>query len=358
MELKQQILDILNQAQAGLHHHRKLLKTLQELAEKTSDTNHFFETFFAIFSNALIVFKREPAVERLVEFVAKYSMSCLPRKSSHLNGEGSSTSESDSDQEEENFTSCLVTKLLSVHEAKEKAVRFRVCQLLSKLISIIADDGTVHLNSSLLDLITDAMLIRLCDKVPVIRIHAILTLAYLQDPQQEDCPIISSLLWSLENDSSPDVRKTVVMNIAITHQTLPVLIGRARDISAPVRRVTFLILSQKCSIKHLQIKQRLMLLQCGLKDRNELVKNACVCGLLRKWCHELEGDFFNLLLRLDVESSPDIAELMLISLFNQIDEETLLESMEKQWTSTHKSEQSVDCEGEHELKKDEAIKVC
>lgn len=328
MELKQKLIDLLNQAQTGLHHHRKLLKTLQQVAEKTNNTQVFFETFFSIFCNVLLVFKREPAAERLVEFATKFAVSCLPCGKSEEDD-----SSSDSETEEEHFTHLLVAKLISVHEAKEKAVRFRVCQILAKLIAMVADERTVHLRSSTLDAIVDSMLVRLNDKVPIVRVHAVQALARLQEPSFGECPIISSLLWSLENDVSPDVRKVVAINIAMTHKTLPVLIGRTRDISAQVRRAAFLILSEKCSILNLSIKQRLQLLQSGLKDRSPVVKEACVGGLLRSWCMEVEGDFLALLNRLDVESSPETAELTLLGLFDQLPDEELLITMEQELQS-------------------------
>ena len=330
MELKQKLVDLLNQAQNGLHHHRKLLKTLQQVAEKTNNTQLFFDTFYSIFCNVLLVFKREPAAERLVEFVTKFAVSCHPRRESDEEEDDSS---SDSGTEEEHFTHLLVAKLISVHEAKEKAVRFRVCQFLAKLIAMIADEPTMHLRSSILDAIVDAMLVRLSDKVPIVRVHAVQALARVQEPSCGECPIISSLLWSLENDTSPDVRKVITINIAVNNETLPSLLGRTRDINAQVRRAAFLIISEKCSIFNLSIKQRLQLLQSGLKDRSPIVNEACIGGLLRSWCMEVEGDFLTLLCRLDVESSPDIAELALNGLFEQLPDEELLTTMEQELQS-------------------------
>ena len=49
------------------------------------------------------------------------------------------------------------------------------------------------------------------------------------------------------------------------------------------------------------------LLSDGLNDDSELVQEACVNGLLRKWSLESnDGDFISLLARLDVESSSEV----------------------------------------------------
>ena len=318
-ELRQEIISLLNKVEDGLQH-KKLLQTFNALFEKTNNSKVFFETFFVIFSNTLLVFKREPAAERLIDFVSKFAFSCLSQRNEE--------EDYSSDDEEDNFAQLLVAKLTSIHEAKEKAVRFRVCQLLAKLATAVAEDGTKYLPLSTLDRILDAMSIRIHDKVPVTRAHAVQVLARVYDPSQPDSPTINSLLWTMESDPSPDVRKAAVMHIAITGTTLPVLIGRTRDINKSVRRATFLILSEKCSIKYFSIKQRLQLLQCGLKDRCSATKEACVRGLLRSWCMECDGDFLQLLYRLDAESSPDISELAMMSLFDQLEDEELLTSME------------------------------
>ena len=324
MKLRQDIIEVLSQAQNGLKQ-KKLLKTLHELADKANDLRVFFNTFYVIFSNTLLVFKREPAAERLVEFVAKFSLSCLAERNEEEEDEDSSSS---SDDEESSFTKLLVAKLVSMHQAKDKAVRFRICQLLAKLTAAVADDGMRHFPTSSLDSIVDAMLVRLHDKVAVTRAHAVQVLARVNDPSQADSPIVTALLWSMENDPSPDVRRAVIVHIPISCASLPVVMGRTKDINKNVRRAAFLALSEKCSIKYFTIKQRLQLLQSGLNDRCPAVKEACVRGLLRSWCMECEGDFLALLYRLDVESSPDISELALKALFDQLTDEELLTTME------------------------------
>lgn len=51
----------------------------------------------------------------------------------------------------------------------------------------------------------------------------------------------------------------------------------------------------------------IQLLQNGLKDTSEMVLNGCVNGLLRNWILECDdGNFINLLSRLDVESFTDV----------------------------------------------------
>lgn len=83
MPLEADIIGLLDNAQSSLHHHQKLLKAFRALHDR-HDPITFFEAFFAPFTNVLLVYKREPAVERVVDFVTKFAASvaskgtCVP----------------------------------------------------------------------------------------------------------------------------------------------------------------------------------------------------------------------------------------------------------------------------------------
>ena len=75
------------------------------------------------------------------------------------------------------------------HDANDRAVRFRVCQLVNKLLNKMGEDAQI--DDELYDRIFECMLIRLRDLFPIIRIQAVFALARLQDPTDTDCPIIN-----------------------------------------------------------------------------------------------------------------------------------------------------------------------
>ena len=78
MSLKEDIIQILNDSQSNLHNHQRLIKKLKSLYDQCQDAESFFEAFFLPFANALIVYKREPTVERAIDFVAKFSVTTAP----------------------------------------------------------------------------------------------------------------------------------------------------------------------------------------------------------------------------------------------------------------------------------------
>ena len=83
---------------------------------------------------------------------------------------------------------CLFAALQN-HNANDKAVRFRCCLLVKKLLNSMGDDA--QLDDTLYDKIYECMLQRLRDKFPVVRVQAVLAMGRLQDPTDKDCPVIN-----------------------------------------------------------------------------------------------------------------------------------------------------------------------
>lgn len=66
---------VFEEAQRGFQHHGKLIRALKRIQNGFSSAEEFLTSFIDHLRHAMIVFKREPAVERIIEFVAKYSTS-------------------------------------------------------------------------------------------------------------------------------------------------------------------------------------------------------------------------------------------------------------------------------------------
>ena len=77
------------------------------------------------------------------------------------------------------------------HKANSHAVRFRVCQLINKLLGSMAENAQI--DDDLFDCIHQAMLVRVTDKFPNVRIQAALAMTRLQQPKDPDCPTINGL---------------------------------------------------------------------------------------------------------------------------------------------------------------------
>uniref|UniRef100_A0A8C8U2J0 Non-SMC condensin I complex, subunit G n=1 Tax=Peromyscus maniculatus bairdii TaxID=230844 RepID=A0A8C8U2J0_PERMB len=288
-------------AQQPHQNQAKLVVALSRTYGAMDDKTAFQDQFVHYLKYALVVYKREPAVERVIDFAAKFV---------------TSFHQTDQEEEEEDggILNYLFTFLLKSHEANSSAVRFRVCQLINKLLGSMPENAQI--DDDLFDKINEAMLIRLKDKIPNVRIQAVLALSRLQDPKDDDCPVVDAYATLIENDSNPEVRRAVLSCIAPSAKTLPKIVGRTKDVKEAVRKLAYQVLAEKVHMRAMSIAQRVLLLQQGLNDRSDAVKQAVQKHLLQGWLRFTEGNILELLHRLDVENSSDVAVSVLNSLFS------------------------------------------
>ncbi|XP_018424764.1 PREDICTED: condensin complex subunit 3 [Nanorana parkeri] len=298
-----QIKEAFDLAQRPHQNHAKLVTGLRITYDQIEDKSIFLEEFAHYLKYPLIVYRREPAVERVMDFVAKFVTSFH-----------SSNDEEDEMDEENSPVNYLFHFLLQSHVANSMAVRFRVCQLIYKLLVNLPENAQI--DDDLFDKIHEAMLIRVTDRVPNVRIQAVLALARLQDPNDIDCPVSNVYMHLLENDLNPEVRRAVLSCIAPSARTLPKIVGRTMDVKEQVRKLAYQVLAEKVHIRALTIAQRVKLLQLGLNDRSEAVKGIMQKKLLQSWLKYTEGNILELLHRLDVENSPEVAVAALNAMFS------------------------------------------
>uniref|UniRef100_A0A8C7J5K6 Non-SMC condensin I complex, subunit G n=1 Tax=Oncorhynchus kisutch TaxID=8019 RepID=A0A8C7J5K6_ONCKI len=309
------IKEAFQRAQKGHNNKAKLVASLKNTYNKLEDKTLFHEEFIQYLKHAMIVYKREPAVENVIEFVSKFSTSF--HTPSAEGGE-----EEDEEEDENPFLSYMFNFLLESHKANSHAVRFRVCQLINKLLGSMAENAQI--DDDLFDGIHQAMLVRVTDKFPNVRIQASLAMARLQEPQNHQCPTVNAYLLILENDSNPEVRRAVLSCIAPSSLTLPKILKRTRDVKESVRKLAYQVLSDKVHIRALSIAQRVSLLQQGLHDAAESVREVVQVRLLPAWLNLLQGDVLELLHKLDVENCSQTALDTLTALFTHTPQDQLL----------------------------------
>uniref|UniRef100_A0AAZ3PH38 UVR domain-containing protein n=1 Tax=Oncorhynchus tshawytscha TaxID=74940 RepID=A0AAZ3PH38_ONCTS len=315
MENDLSIKEAFQRAQKGHNNKAKLVASLKNTYNKLEDKTLFHEEFIQYLKHAMIVYKREPAVENVIEFVSKFSTS--------FHTPSAEGGEEEEDEEDENpFLSYMFNFLLESHKANSHAVRFRVCQLINKLLGSMAENAQI--DDDLFDGIHQAMLVRVTDKFPNVRIQASLAMARLQEPQNHQCPTVNAYLLILENDSNPEVRRAVLSCIAPSSLTLPKILKRTRDVKESVRKLAYQVLSDKVHIRALSIAQRVSLLQQGLHDAAESVREVVQVRLLPAWLNLLQGDVLELLHKLDVENCSQTALDTLTALFTHTPQDQLL----------------------------------
>ncbi|NXI44130.1 CND3 protein, partial [Galbula dea] len=298
-----QIKDAFQLAQKPHQNHVKLVVALRNTYNRLEDKEDFHEKFIHFLKYAMIIYRRETAVEQVINFVAKFVTSFYQME------------KDDGGEEEDNFLLNYVFNfLLKSHNAKSHAVRFRTCQLINRILGSMPENAQI--DDDLFDKISETMLIRLKDKFPNVRIQAVLALSRLQDAKDENCPVVNTYNTLLENDSNSEVRRAVLSCIAPSAITLPKIIGRTMDVKDAVRKLAYEVLAEKVDMRVLSIAQRVKLLQQGLNDRSDAVKEVVKKKLLQAWLRLSEGDVLELLHRLDVENSPELAIPILNAVFS------------------------------------------
>uniref|UniRef100_A0A8C1WVT2 Non-SMC condensin I complex, subunit G n=1 Tax=Cyprinus carpio TaxID=7962 RepID=A0A8C1WVT2_CYPCA len=302
-----EIEEAFRRAQKAHNNKAKLVASLKNRYNKFEDKTEFHEEFIRCLKYAMIIYTREPAVENVIDFVTKFAAS--------FETPVNEDAEEEEEEEDENeFLNFLFSFLLESHGANSHAVRFRVCQLVNKLLGSLSENAQI--DDGLCDRIHEAMLIRVTDKYPNVRIQAALAMARLQDPSNSDCPTIKAYVLLLENDSNPEVRRAVLSCIAPSVTTLPKIYKRTRDVKEKVRKLAYQVLAEKVHIRALSIAQRVSLLHEGLSDSADSVKEVVKTHLLPAWLRLLQGDVLQLLHKLDVENCAETAVTTLHAIFS------------------------------------------
>ncbi|XP_071168942.1 condensin complex subunit 3-like [Mytilus edulis] len=314
--------EVFEQCQNSMKSHSNLLKYMEKLYDKT-EFSKFWSDFNHYLKYPMIVFQREPVVERTIDFIAKFVTSVNP------DPEVPGTDKDDSLLDEVSQNRLLLNMfefLLKSHNVNSRAVRFRCCQLINKILNNLGDDAQI--DDDLYDKIYQCMLERLRDKEPVVRFHAVMALARLQDPKDENCPVIKAYLFLIQSDPNPEVRRAVMSCIAPSPKTLPAILEKTRDVKDTVRKTAYNVLGEKVHIKALSIANRERLLQEGLTDRVESVKEACSSKLLQAWLRTFGGNVLELLGALDVEYATGTCELVLNTLFKHTSTAELIKNFD------------------------------
>lgn len=170
------------------------------------------------------------------------------------------------------------------------------------------------IDDNLCDQITVSMMERLLDKSPKVRAQAVFALHRLQDPSDEQCPIIRMYLFHLSKDPSAEVRKAILATMGKNQKSLQAVLKRTRDIDDSVRKMAYDFIS-KVTVRSLTIEQRERLVKDGLKDRVETVRTCVSDVLLPTWLRYYKGEYTSLLHALDIGMGTEAGTLALETLF-------------------------------------------
>ncbi|KAL6695174.1 nuclear condensing complex subunit [Trichoderma pleuroticola] len=307
--LRNQVCAIFRDAQRTTATHRKLAVNLRKIQESCCyepvntknpsedqfDEKAFNHEFVRCVLRIMPVKKAESVGEKLIRFIGLFLRHASDKDNELLDEADVDTSlmpETPSTR----LSSQVLQTALSLMQAKDKYVRFRSTQLVSHIINsleAIDDDLFQNLRNSLLK--------RIRDKEAMVRVQAVLGLGRLAGNQPEDggksddsdnpsTGLLDKLLDVLQNDSSADVRRSLLVNLPILPATLPYLLERARDQDAATRRAVYSrLLPALGDFRHLSLSMREKLLRWGLRDRDDNVRKAAGRLFRERWIADCAG---------------------------------------------------------------------
>ncbi|XP_050423746.1 uncharacterized protein LOC126835297 [Adelges cooleyi] len=210
--------------------------------------------------------------------------------------------------------------------ANNKNIRWRFCLFLNHLLSYMSA-GAV-LSVELCDVATLLLLDRLQDKKPEIRAQAAHALHRLQMPDNPKCPIVEKFMFHMTTDPSAEVRSAIVKEIALFNNVISEMLkSTLNDISDNVRKEAYnRLLTYPC--QSLSSKQRQIILEKGLEDKNENIKSLVRKRLLDYWLESCGNDFVVFLKKLGVDNA-QICEKTLNIMFESYYDSQILDIMEE-----------------------------
>lgn len=176
-------------------------------------------------------------------------------------------------------------------------MRYRVTQIISHIVNSLdsIDDELYHL-------IRQGLIRRIRDKEPTVRVQAVMGLGRLAGNEEDEddrvdsgsAALLDKLLDVLQNDTSAEVRRTLLLNLPLTPTTLPFLLERARDVDAPTRRALYSrLLPTLGDFRHLSLTMREKILRWGLRDRDESVRKAAGRLFYERWIEDCASSYNN-----------------------------------------------------------------
>ena len=290
------LIDAFTHAQRTLSNHKsnhiKLRKFHQQLIADEDEKGYtqFVKAFIGSITRTMEYPKSKAYADRVIAFATTYLTYCSTKDSEERSGADGEKDDDDDEAEETPsmmLSSDVLRHLLKGFNAKDKYVRFRCVQVSNLIISVLG-----AMDEDLFDSLLEGLLTRMNDKETNIRQQATLALCKLQASDDDSGTIAKSLKAAISTDPTVAVRKTAVMNVFPTQDTLPALLTRVRDVDPATRKAVFegSQLSEALKdVRSIRLSPRENLIRAGLGDRDPLVQKACA-GLLSTWVDRADKD--------------------------------------------------------------------
>ncbi|CAF3641117.1 unnamed protein product [Rotaria sordida] len=280
--MEKTIRTVLDQAQNNNIRHGEHLKALADLYTKCNQQS-FHDEFLRCIATIITSPSNSIFVGHALQFISSFLTLEI----------GSSTNNNDS-QNNDSMQSDLfhpilprVIQFFDEHKNHPSDyVRANICVLIGQTLEKMAENA--ELDGDLFELLVNICLDRMNDRSYQVRAQAAKASGRLQNTKDPDDLITKRLIWLMDHDSHPLVRKESLRSIAITRSNLPHFLRRLTDTNATVRLCAYNVFAQKVqTLKVLPTIERCKIVRMGMDDPEEPVVRAFVECVVHTWIDKL-----------------------------------------------------------------------
>eukprot|EP00002_Diphylleia_rotans_P037999 TRINITY_DN8572_c0_g2_i1.p1 TRINITY_DN8572_c0_g2~~TRINITY_DN8572_c0_g2_i1.p1 ORF type:complete len:993 (+),score=229.17 TRINITY_DN8572_c0_g2_i1:107-3085(+) len=276
---------LLNEAQQSVANHARLIPHLKSL--HSTDPHGVLSFLLQAIDRVLIVDKKEPTVDKMIEFFIAYA-----------------TFSSEEHPQDDYLMEQVLEHLLERANAKNKYVRSKSMQIIGGIVMGMGEEAEI--SEELYERIRLMTLQRTRDRVPMVRAQAAAALMRFQIEDDPSDVATNELIRLMTYDSSKEVRQAALFHIQLCKHSFPAILMRSRDVCESVRRVLYQeVFANRITVKALTISQRNSILRDGINDRSPQVVKGCI-SMMTSWLRFFKNDPIQLLDCLDVESYEDV----------------------------------------------------
>ncbi|RKF56485.1 Condensin complex subunit 3 [Golovinomyces cichoracearum] len=305
-ELRTQVASIFSDTQRHTAGHRKLAIRLRKIQDacnhkveneqenyhrpESFNDENFKDEFTRCVLRVMPVKKSEIVGERIIRFIGLFLKLAIEKDKELEKTQNNDSLDQMEDSPSSRLLSHLIDSILPLLTAKDKFIRYRSTQLISHIVHSLDE-----FDNDLFRLLRGSLLKRIYDKEQIVRVQAVLGLGRLvendvhhededSDSEDNEKDSLQKLTSVLQNDSSAEVRKSLLVNLPILSTTLPFLLERARDQDSTTRRALYSrLLPALGDFRHLSLSMREKLLRWGMRDRDENVRIATHRLFRERW---------------------------------------------------------------------------
>lgn len=296
-DLAENMKNIFEDVQVTMASHRRHILNLRSImlrAEETEMIEEFNGIFCRLISKILPVKKTVIACDRVVKFISSFIVQIKPKDEEQEEPEANDNNKpgkklpdlSIDENLYSQFLETLFNYIFQGIEAKNAMVRYRVCHIFSHIM--------YNLNNECLELLREHIHMRLYDINVDVRVKAVAAYAAFQNNDYEELSDAGKTLrFIMQNDERAEVRREALLKIEKNEETEGFIIERAIDIDKQTRKILYSkILPSYKSIYQIDPQNRLRLIEWGLRDKEDDIRNECKIWLTTKFLSDCNNDLF------------------------------------------------------------------